>query len=193
MQAKIHPKEKNSAQAGGFENNQKAGDERKERPSWNKIVPHVQPIYQTSVYDYPDLETLDDYYNGLIPSGYIYSRNGLPNSSDLAIQVAKLERAEAGVVCSSGMGAILVALLANLRSGDHVVASSDLYGGTVVLLQEELSNFGIKTTFVDANSISNVQEGIVKGKTKLVLVETISNPIMKICDIEKISKIAHGS
>ncbi len=71
------------------------------------------PIYQTSVYDYPDLDTLEDYYNDMIPGAYLYSRNGLPNSSFLAKEVARFEAAESGLVCSSGMAALLVALLSN--------------------------------------------------------------------------------
>lgn len=153
--------------------------------------PHTEPIYQTSVYDYPDLETLDDYYNGLIPDGYIYSRNGLPNSSRLARDVAKLEGAPAGLVCSSGMAALLVALLSNLRSGDDIVASSDLYGGTTVLLSEELSRFGIKTIFEDASNGKEFGKALTKGRTKLALVETITNPTMKLADLREISEAAH--
>ncbi len=159
--------------------------------AWARIQPHVLPIYQTSVYDYPDLKTLDDYYNGLIPGGYIYSRNGLPNSSELGRQVAIFEGAEDGLVCSSGMAAISVLLLANLKSGDSIVASSDLYGGTTVLLGEELPRLGISTTFADAGNLEQVKDSIAKAKPKLVLIETISNPSMKVCDIKEIARMAH--
>ena len=153
---------------------------------WSKITPHTQPIFQTSVYDYPDLESLDDFYNGLIPNGYIYSRNGLPNANELGKAVASLEHTELGIVCSSGMGALLVSLLAFLSKGDTVTASNDLYGGTSVLLKDELSRFGIKSNFVDASSDFEIEDG-----TKIVLVETISNPTMKVCDLKKIAKQAH--
>lgn len=161
------------------------------KKAWERILSHVLPIYQTSVYDYPDLRALDDYYNGLIPGGYIYSRNGLPNSAELAKQVAQFEDAEAGLVCSSGMAAISVLLLANLRSGDHIVASSDLYGGTTVLLGEELPRLGISTTFVDAGDKASVEHALTEEKPKLVLVETISNPSMKVCDLKEISRITN--
>ncbi|MGI0079638.1 MAG: trans-sulfuration enzyme family protein [Nitrososphaerales archaeon] len=161
------------------------------KPTWAKIVPHVLPIYQTSVYDYPDLEALDDYYNGLIPGGYIYSRNGLPNSEELGNQVARFEGAEGGVVCSSGMAAISVLLLANLKRGDNIVASSDLYGGTTVLLGEEFSRLGIRTTFADARNLEKVKDAIARQRPKLVLVETISNPTMKVCDIAEIARTTH--
>ncbi|MHB8567092.1 MAG: trans-sulfuration enzyme family protein [Nitrososphaerales archaeon] len=152
---------------------------------WSRIQPHAQPIFQTSVYDYPDLESLDDYYNGLIPGGYIYSRNGLPNSTELGKKFASFEKAESGLVCSSGMSAILVATLAFLGNGDAVTASNELYGGTSVLLRDELSRLGIKTNFVDASSKFEIP-----ANTKVVLVETISNPTMKVCDIKSIAKLA---
>ncbi len=161
------------------------------KEAWKRILPHVSPIYQTSVYDYPDLDSLDDYYNGLIPGGHIYSRNGLPNSEDLATQVAGFEGAEAGIVCSSGMAAISVLLLANLTQGGHIVASSDLYGGTTVLLNEELKRFGANTTLVDAEDLVLVEREVRLKKPKVLLVETISNPTMKVCDIAELSRIAH--
>ncbi len=153
--------------------------------------PHVQPIYQTSVYDFPDLESLDDFYNGLVPAGYLYSRNGLPNSDELARQIAQFERAESGLVCSSGMAALLVSILAYVKAGEHILASSDLYVGTTVFLNEELSRFGIKTSLVDAEYPEEVERAFLLGKTKFVLVETISNPTMKVPDIREISKMAH--
>ncbi|MDA4111444.1 MAG: aminotransferase class I/II-fold pyridoxal phosphate-dependent enzyme [Thaumarchaeota archaeon] len=158
----------------------------------NSIRPHSIPIYQTSVYDYPDLESLDDFYEGRIPGAYLYSRNGLPNSTELGKKVAEYEKTDSGVVCSSGMGALLVAILSGLGKDDHVVASNDLYGGTLVLLKDELSRFGIRTTFADSADPENVRKSIERD-TKLILVETISNPTMKICDIGKIAEICHES
>ena len=156
---------------------------------WSKIKPHATRIFQTSVYDYPELETLDDYYNGKIPGGYIYSRNGLPNSNELSALVAGFEKTETGVVCASGMGALLVTFLSKLKQGDHIVASDGLYGGTTVLLQEELPKYGISCTFVDSTDPDNVSKAIKKN-TKMVVVETISNPTMKICDLGTISQIS---
>ena len=168
----------------------------KEKPSpeqlarWSKISPAAQPIFQTSVYDYPDLETIDDFYNGLIPSGYLYSRNGLPNSRDLAREVALLENTEEGLVCSTGMGALSVVLLANLDKGSHVIAANDLYGGTTVLLKDELPRFGIETTFIDPRGSDSEIMSEFRDNTKLVLVETISNPTIQVCDIKKFADLA---
>jgi cystathionine beta-lyase/cystathionine gamma-synthase len=164
--------------------------QKKVRKNWDSVKPHSSPIFQTSVYDYPDLESLDDFYEGRIPNGFLYSRNGLPNSKELGQLVSDYERTDAGVVCSSGMGAIAVAILSLLGMGDHVVASKDLYGGTSTLLKDEFPRLGIKSSFVDSASREELMQA-VEPNTKMVLVETISNPTMKVCDIPKIAEIAH--
>ncbi len=159
---------------------------------WKRIKPHSTPIFQTSVYDYPDLDTLDDYYNGKIAGGYLYGRNGLPNSTELASLVASFEKCESGLVCSSGMGALSVAFLSKLKQGDHIVASDTLYGGTTVFIQEELVRFGIESTFVDMQDLDKVAKA-VKRNTKMILVETISNPTMQVCDLNRIADISKNS
>ncbi|MFI5420502.1 MAG: PLP-dependent transferase [Nitrososphaerales archaeon] len=132
------------------------------------IEPHSPPIYQTSVYDYPDLESLDDFYTGKLSGAYIYSRNGLPNSDELGKRVAAFENTESGLVCASGMGALTVALLSSLSKGDTIVASGDLYGGTSTLLRDELPRFGIQSLFVDSSDVENFGKSLDKD-TKLVL------------------------
>ena len=161
------------------------------RDRQKKIVrPHASPIYQTSVYDYPDLESLDDFYEGRLPGSFLYSRNGLPNSKELGELVASYEQTEAGMVCASGMGAISVAILSSLKAGDQIAASNDLYGGTTSLLKDELPRLQIGTSFADSTSLDRMEEAIEKG-AKMVIVETISNPTMKVCDIQEIARIAH--
>jgi len=155
-----------------------------------RIGPASTPIFQTSVYNYPSLSALDDYYSGLIPGAYIYSRNGLPNAEELGSRVSALEHAEKGVVCSSGMAALFVALCSNLKAGNRVLASTDLYGGTSVLLREELVRFGIRASFVDTANISGFCKETEVSHPSVILVETISNPTMKICDIREIAKTA---
>src|SRR5579872_1914558 len=163
-----------------------------EKNRTSQIKPHSLPIYQTSVYDYPNLKSLDDFYNGKLPGAYIYSRNGLPNSDELGKSVADLEKTEAGVVCSSGMAAISVALMSMLKSGDHILASNDLYGGTSTLLRDELPRFGIQSSFADASDPEAFRNSVSR-ETKLIIVETIANPTMKVCDIPAIVEIAHKS
>ncbi len=93
------------------------------------VQPHCSPIFQTSVYDYPDLESLDDFYEGRLPGAFLYSRNGLPNSKELGELVATYEGTDGGVVCASGMGAITVAILSTLKAGDRLAASNDSIWG----------------------------------------------------------------
>jgi len=162
----------------------------KARKNWDSVRPHSSPIFQTSVYDYPDLESLDDFYEGRIPGGFLYSRNGLPNSKELGRLVAEYERTDAGVVCSSGMGALTVAILSSLGMGDHILASKDLYGGTSSLLKDEFPRLGVRSSFADSTSIEDLGQAI-DANTKMVLVETISNPTMNLCDIPRIAEIAH--
>ena len=154
------------------------------------IRPHTTPIFQTSVYDYPDLESLDDFYEGRLPESFLYSRNGLPNSKELGELVAAYEGTDGGVVCSSGMGAITVALLSSMKAGDQLIAYNELYGGTTSLLRDELPRFQIQTSFVDSSSTDEIGSAVKSG-AKFVIVETISNPTMKVCDIKEISAIAH--
>jgi cystathionine beta-lyase/cystathionine gamma-synthase len=161
------------------------------KESTRKVVrPHASPIYQTSVYDYPDLESLDDYYEGRLPGSFLYSRNGLPNSKELGELVSSFEQTDAGMVCASGMGAITVAVLSSLKAGDRIAASNDLYGGTTSLLKDELPRFQIQTSFADSTSIEKMEEAIKSG-VRMVIVETISNPTMKVCDVGEIARIAH--
>jgi cystathionine beta-lyase/cystathionine gamma-synthase len=101
-----------------------------------------------------------------------------------------VEQAEWAVVCGSGMGAITAMLLATARQGDHVVASNRLYGKTTVLLDQELAAYGVKTTFVDTSDLGQVRSALEKP-SKLLLVETISNPLLRVSDIEALAELAH--
>ncbi|RJS60480.1 PLP-dependent aspartate aminotransferase family protein [Bacillus sp. PK3_68] len=149
------------------------------------------PIYQTSVFSFNSLEELEGYFEGETP--YLYTRNGNPNTDELAKAVAALEGAPEGVAASSGLGAILAGILAAAQSGDHVVAASDLYGGTYHLIKEELQAFGIATSFVDFSDHQAV-EAAIQPNTKLLYSETISNPFLRVENIERLTEIAkkHG-
>jgi cystathionine beta-lyase/cystathionine gamma-synthase len=165
-------------------------DEKPKATEKKVIRPHASPIFQTSVYDYPDLESLDNFYEGRLPGSFLYSRNGLPNSTELGNLVGSFEETEAGLVCASGMGAITVAVLSYLKAGDKIAASSDLYGGTTSLLKDELPRLQIQTTFADSTASGEMEQTVRKG-ARLVIVETISNPMMKVCDITEIAEITH--
>jgi O-succinylhomoserine sulfhydrylase len=148
--------------------------------------PSAPAIYQTTAFDMQGLEQLEAVAAGR-ESGYIYTRDGNPNHDAFAADVARLERAEAGVVCGSGMGAMTAVLLAHLKSGDHVVAARVLYGRTGQLLNHLSSSFGIRVTYVDAND----PREFVAAKTaatKLAIVESISNPLMEVADLPAIAQ-----
>src|SRR5215467_3334229 len=127
-------------------------------------TPAGMPIYQTSVYDFTDLDTVDSVWEGQRP-GYIYGRYGLPNTTALEAIVAKLENGEAALASASGMASIMVAFTTLLRAGDEVVVAQDSYGGTVSLSTKDLPRFGITPHFVRDSTPHGVQSAITP-KTK---------------------------
>lgn len=145
------------------------------------------PIYQTSAFSFKDLDDLESYYKG--DKDYLYSRNGNPNTDDLGEAVAKLEGAPLGVATSSGISAILVGVLAVAKSGDHVIACDDLYGGTYQLFAKELLDFGIEVTFVSFKNIEDIKEKI-KPNTKLLYSESITNPLLRVENISNMVALA---
>ncbi len=142
------------------------------------------PIYMTTAFDVDGLEQLDDIAAGRIP-GYIYTRDSNPNHEAFAADVARLEGAEAGVVCASGMGAMTAVLLAHVKTGDHVVAAKVLYGRTGQMLNQLRTQFGVNVTFVDALDPTAISQAVTPN-TKLAIIENISNPLMEVADIPAI-------
>lgn len=148
------------------------------------------PISMSSVFVFDDVETLDKVYDGE-EKGYVYSRNANPVQDALSEIMYNIEGAENAQAFSSGMAAITMSILALVKAGDHIIAGSVLYGGTYEFLKTELKKFNIDVTFVDL-----VKEDIKKyflPNTKLVYVETISNPLMEVIDIEAVARAAHGN
>ena len=121
--------------------------------------------------------------------GYEYSRTGNPTRHALEKRLAALENANYGLAFASGLAAETTLVLSLLKSGDHVVAFEDLYGGTRRLFDRTFANFGLDFSYVDATKTENV-EAAIKGNTKLIWLETPTNPLLKLCDIAAISKIA---
>lgn len=152
-----------------------------------KTRPSAPAIYQTTAFDMYGLEQLDAVASGR-ETGYIYTRDGNPNHDAFATDIARLEGAEAGVVCASGMGATTAAILAHVQSGDHVVAARVLYGRTSQMLNYLRTAFGVETTFVDVNDPEEIRRSITP-KTKLCIVETISNPLMEVADLPRIASV----
>jgi len=143
--------------------------------------PSNPPIYQTTAFDLHGVEQLEAVVSGA-ERGYIYTRDGNPNHSAFAQDVANLEHTDAGAVCASGMAAVTAILLSHLKTGDHVVAARVLYGRTSQQLEELSKRFGIEVTFADSRS-TEAMRSAVQENTKLCLVESISNPLMEVVDL----------
>lgn len=148
------------------------------------------PIYQTTSYVFDNAQEGEDLF-GLKKPGNIYSRIGNPTVEVFENRIAALENGVGAVATSSGMAAITYAVLGLAHAGDHVVAATTLYGGTFNLLKETLPRYGVTTTFVDVANLEEIEVAI-KDNTKLVLIETLGNPVINIPDIEKIADIAHA-
>ena len=146
------------------------------------------PIFQSSTYRLTE-ETYAGWAAGAQHT-LIYSRLSSVNSEAVAEKLASLENAEDGEVFASGMAAISTTLLGLLSNGDHVVASSDVYGGTYGLITEDLPRFGIEVSMADMRDV-NSYEAAIQPNTKMLYIETLTNPVLKVCDIQAFSKLAN--
>ena len=122
-------------------------------------------------------------------AGYEYSRTGNVTRHALEKRLASLENAQFGLAFASGLAAEATLMLSVLEQGDHVVAFNDLYGGTRRLFSDVLANFGLKFTYVDARNPTNIEKAINED-TRMVWLETPTNPMMRLCDIRLISETA---
>ena len=147
------------------------------------------PIYQTTSFVFEDTQEGAELF-ALQKAGNIYTRITNPTTSAFEERIAALEGGVGALATASGMAAITYTILALAHAGDHVVAASTIYGGSFNLLKETLPRYGITTTFVDIDNLEEV-EAAIKDNTKLVLIETLGNPVINIPDIEKIAEIAH--
>ena len=150
-------------------------------------APLVTPLIQSNVYVSDDPDTLDRLYEGN-REGYTYAREGHPNADVLAKRIDLLEKTSGGLITSSGMAAITAVLLGICQSGDHVIGGDQLYGRTLRLMQNDLPRLGIETTLADSTSSPNI-EAAIKPNTRLVLIELMSNPTLRIADLKGISKV----
>ena len=147
------------------------------------------PIYQTTSFVFDDTQEGADLF-ALQKAGNIYTRITNPTTSAFEERIAALEGGVGALATASGMAALTYTILGLAHAGDHVVAASTIYGGTFNLLKETLPRYGITTTFVDIDNLEEI-EAAIKDNTKLVLIETLGNPVINIPDIEKIAEIAH--
>ena len=121
-------------------------------------------------------------------TGYVYSRTGNPNRAQLETIIASLEGAKYGLGFASGSSAT-TSIQLSMQKGDHVICGEDVYAGTFRLFSRVMSNFGIEYSFVDTSDVRNIKDNI-KSNTKLIWFETPTNPLIRISDIEQISKLA---
>lgn len=145
------------------------------------------PIFQSSTY-----KLTDERYAGWAAGAQhtlLYARLSSVNSEACVEKICALEGAEDGELFASGMAAISTTLMGLLSQGDHIVASSDVYGGTYGLMTEELPRFGISTTMADMQDPLSY-EAAIQENTKMLYIETITNPVIKICDIEAMAELA---
>ncbi|MDA7492052.1 PLP-dependent transferase, partial [Candidatus Poseidonia sp.] len=149
------------------------------------------PIFQSSTY-----KLTDERYAGWAAGAQhtlLYARLSSVNSDAVAQKLMALEGGEDAETFASGMAAISTTLMSFLNQGDHVVASADVYGGTYGLLTEEFPRFGIEVTMADMRDPSSY-EAAIQDNTKILYIETLTNPMLKLCDIPAMVEVAqrHG-
>ena len=149
--------------------------------------PVVTALQPSVVYASLNPDALDDQYEGRA-SGYTYAREGHPNADVLAQKIDMLEGVTGGIITSSGMSAITAALLGLLRAGDHIIAGDQLYGRSLRMMREELVKFGITTSFVDPTDGAALQAAVTDS-TKMMVLEVVSNPTLRVADMQAAAKI----
>ncbi len=148
------------------------------------------PIYQTSSYVFENSAQAAGRFN-LSEGGNIYTRLMNPTSDVFEQRIAALEGGVAALATSSGAAAITYSILNIARAGDHIVSASNIYGGTYNLFAHTLPDYGITTTFVDGDDLSNFEKAI-SHNTKAIFIESIGNPNASIIDVDGVSEIAHA-
>lgn len=147
------------------------------------------PIFQTSTFYFPTEDPRT--WEGQVPDGsYIYTRYGNPTIRAAEDKIAYLEGADKGLIFSSGMAAIAATLMTLLGDRDQLVSVEDVYGGTFNLMKNEFSRLGVQIKFVDSTKTSEIIAAIT-DKTKVVYLESPTNPILKLVDIPAVAKAAH--
>lgn len=157
------------------------------KPQLGATWPLASPLFTSSVYTIPDLDTLDAINAG--EAGFIYARDAHPNASLLAARLAQMEGGSWGLACGSGMAALSTAILANTSQGDLLFASDQLYGRTSQLLRSELTRFGLTTEFHDVYTLARLRESLQRRKPKLLVVETLSNPLGRVANLPELAAL----
>ncbi len=145
-------------------------------------------ISDSSTYTFLSAKTMFDTFEGNADGCYLYSRHSSPMNLYLSEALAKMENTETANVTASGMGAITSVLMQICKSGDHIISSRTIYGGTYAFLKNFLPPFNIDTTFVDINNFESI-ENAIQPNTKIIYCESVSNPLLEVADLRKLSSI----
>ena len=155
-------------------------------------IPVATPIYSSVTYTYSSMAEIDKVFGNEVP-GYVYSRYANPTLAALENAVHALEGGFAASAFGSGMAALHAALLAcDIGAGARVLASQDLYGATIGLLNTVLTNFSVETVMVDYSDLDALAQKAREVKPRIMIAETISNPLLKVCDLACCVEIAHS-
>ncbi|NBR52764.1 MAG: aminotransferase class I/II-fold pyridoxal phosphate-dependent enzyme [Rhodobacteraceae bacterium] len=159
------------------------------RTGWPESAsqPLVTPLQPSVVYTSGDPDALNVIYTE--KTGFSYAREGHPNASVLASKIDYLEGTEGGIVTGSGMSAISAVLLGVLKAGDHVLCGDQAYGRTLRLMTQDLPRLGIETSLADPTDVASMKAAI-RPNTRMILVEVISNPTIRVADMEGIARLA---
>ncbi|ARE38434.1 O-acetylhomoserine sulfhydrylase [Rhodovulum sp. P5] len=152
--------------------------------------PVATPLQPSVVYATRDPDALDAQYAGDAP-GHVYAREGHPNADVLAQMIDRMEGAAGGIVTGSGMAAIAAIMLGVLKAGDHVIGGDQLYGQSVRMLSSELQRFGIACTLADPTDVACIERAL-RPETRLILIEVVSNPTLRVADVEGIAALARS-
>ncbi len=151
----------------------------------------VTPIYQTSTFAFRDAQQGANRFAGT-EDGYIYTRIGNPTTVALEENVAQLENGFGATAMASGMGAVTTVYLALLSAGDHIVSTDSVYGPSRGLMEKHMSRFGVASTYVDTSDLANLR-GALRPNTRVVYIESPSNPAMSVTDLAAAAEIAHAA
>ena len=153
--------------------------------------PVTTPIYASATFTYDSMQEIDQVFSGE-KLGYIYTRYGNPTTAALEDAMREIEEGAVACAYATGMAAVHAALIAcDLKTGSTVLASQDLYGATTSLLNNVFTSFGVKTVTMDFSDLAAVREKAREVRPQVLVAETISNPLLKVCDIEVAAEIAH--
>ena len=148
-------------------------------------------VTDSATFTFMQARTMSDTFAGEAEGCYLYSRHWSPSNKYLSDALAAMEGTEAAWVTASGMGAITCALLHEVNSGDHIIASMTTYGGTFAFLKNYVPKFNIEVSFVNTSKLDEVKK-VLRPNTKVIYTETVANPLLQVADIPELKKIAQS-